>query len=402
MYLVKRATIWLVGFLAPGLAVAQTSVFQPGYVIRAEAPNDTIRGYVDTFFAVEKKGVIVFRNTQDAATEQTFTATQLTAAGAGTQEVYVTRQIPIGDTLQPRILQVVVSGEASLFKTHSNEQQARYFVERRSGQTMPLRRGQHLQVLQNVLIGCTALSTDLTANRARYSYQLDDLRRAVQQYNACTTSMLTEQVYSGPPKPGTQLGVRLGMQSSQIYYPESADLFNSQKPKAHFAPSVGVFLKLGLSSRFAFVPELLFGQSSSTQSVTIRPGASNDYYTIQKEMGASYVRLPLTLRYTLGRPGRRFRPYLEGGYVMGMAVNTKSHYSQIPAGSVGIDRTIREDYTVERLMLGSYIGAGIDFYSPVGVWGLSARVEGLSLNSSYIYNYIYVDSRCLTLTYSWH
>lgn len=396
----KRAAI-IVGFLLPGLSIAQTSIFHPGYIVRTEAPTDTVRGYVDTFFAAEKKGIVRFRTTQDAATEQTFTAAQLAAAGAGTQEVYVTRQIPIGDRLQPRFLQVVVSGEASLFKTQSNEQQARYFIEQRGKQTMPLRRGQYLQVLQNTLAGCSAIAKAITSNRTRYSYQLDDLRRAVQQYNACTTPPQPEQVYSGPPKPGKQLGVRVGMQSSAIYYPQGKELFNNQKPETHLDPTVGIFWKLNLSPRIAFVPELLYGRSRSTQSVTIRPGASNDYYIIQQEIEASYVRLPFTMRYTFGRPGRRVRPYLEGGYVAGAAFGTKSRYAQIPAGTVNVDRTRTEDYTVERLMLGYHAGAGIDFHSSFGVWGISARAESLSLNSSYVVSYIYVDTRCLTLTYTW-
>ncbi|QNP51228.1 PorT family protein [Hymenobacter qilianensis] len=369
MYLVKRATIWLVGFLAPGMAVAQTSVFQPGYVIRAEAPADTIRGYVDTFFAVEKKGVIMFRTTQDAATAQTFTAAQLTAAGTGTQEVYVTRQIPIGDSLQPRFLRVVVRGEASLFITESGEQRARFFIERQGGQAMPLRRGQQLQVLNSVLAGCLALDfADTPANNRAYRYQLDDFKQAVQKYNACKPAQQREQLFSGPPKPGNQVGMRLGVQNSQLYYPDEP-IFYNQKPTSGLSPALGVFVKFNLGHRVAIVPELLYGRSNNSFSVVKRVGATSFYYTNTMETQASYVRLPLTLRYTFSRPGRLLRPYIEVGGAGGLVFGAQSLFilvnSELAGGTLG--RT--QKYSVGRNLLGYHGGAGVDFYSPIGIWG---------------------------------
>jgi hypothetical protein len=71
-------------------------------------------------------------------------------------------------------------------------------------------------------------------------------------------------------------------------------------------------------------------------------------------------------------------------------------------GAVGGDKTITDQYPIERTLRGYSGGGGLDFHSPVGVWGLSVRLDALSLNN---YNpnleHLYADNQALTFTYSW-
>jgi hypothetical protein len=304
--------------LAAGKAAAQKQLFNPGYIVLAASPADTLRGEVDLYAADKARPRIQFRTAAGAVS--TYSIDELAAAGDASGLSYRRCSVPVGDAQKPVLLQVLAAGKINLYLDPTASLPALYYLEKAGYGVMPLKRGQFVQVLQTSFADCPTASTTV-ASGGNYEYSGTALRRYVTNYNRClapqqapapATSAIAPSATASAAKEPIRWMVQAGVARVSFFYP-----FTTRKEAmpGPLVPTVGLLFSLPINSHLAFLTGCTYTSFRSDQTFETRTYTGNNYVqTEHYESKGMLFRWPLLARVTLRRPERVWRPYLQGGF----------------------------------------------------------------------------------------
>ncbi|RTQ47172.1 PorT family protein [Hymenobacter gummosus] len=362
--------------------------------MRSAAPTDTIRGYVDTYRGTHRWGFVRFRATPDGATEVLHTRELQAVGTADGRQVLRTRPVS-GDSL--RLLEVVADGPLNLYYGYSPRADVDFFLQQNGGEVLPLRRTQFLPVLQSVMAGCPTLAVNGGKQRLQYARQ--PLAQLVDAYNRCSTVAGKAHRYPGARPPRPEIGVRAGLQRSQLWYEDNGHAFGYQKPDANTNFTGAVQLTLPIGGSFRAVVEGAYSQAHSYVQVHDLPRASVNYFTRSADLKASYLQVPLMLRWQVGREGRLVRPFVEAGGGLNVVLNYRAWYTETP--DVSYDKADAYDLGMDRVQFMVRGGGGVDVRTPIGKLGVALHTQRVSIGSPREKTAFRLLQSDLSLSYMW-
>ncbi|MBD2713986.1 hypothetical protein KBK19_02950 [Microvirga sp. STR05] len=379
--------------LFPLLATAQQSIFQPGYIVRRTAPTDTVRGYVDVLRATRILGQVRFRATPDATVE-TLRAAQLSAAGTTDGRQAFRARLITGDSL--RILEVISSGPLSLYTGYTPLPAVDFMLEQAGSNVLPLARNQFEPMLQNVVAQCPGL---VVADRGkqRLLYARTPLAKMVNQYNDCQPTTVPNRYYPGARNPVT-LGIRAGLQRSQLWYLDNNHDFGYRRPSSNMNLTAALQLVLPIGGGFRAVVEGIYTKAHSYVVVRDRPTAAVNYFVRSADLKAELLQIPLMLRWQVGRNERRLHPYLEGGGGISYLLNSRAWYQAIPEASY--DKPSAYDLGMDKWHILVRGGGGITYRTSIGLLDLGFHVQSMNIESPTERTQYKLQQSDLSLTYS--
>ncbi|OON68238.1 hypothetical protein [Hymenobacter sp. CRA2] len=389
----RRSLLILSALAFPALSFAQSTFFQPGYIVRTGAPNDTVRGYLDAYHATRRVGFVRFRPSLDAPAE-TLRARDLAAAGtADRRQAFRTRMVN-GDSL--RILELITAGPLNLYTGYSPRSDVDFMIEQTGGELLPLSRAQYEPVLKGVLAGCPSLTTDNSQPRLHYARV--SLGRRIDRYNRCQPDVSAR--YFPGSKQRTELSIRVGSQRSQFWSVYKNQDFGFKKPAPATDITGAVQLAVPIGGSLKAVVEASYSRARSFTQVHDMPRAATNYFTRSIDLQAQLLQVPIMLRWQLGRDAQRVRPYLEGGGGLSMVLSHRAWYSEIP--DVPTDRPDAYELGMSPVTGFSRGGAGVVCRTPIGNVGVAFHTQRLSTSSPNEKSYSYrLRQSDLSLTYAW-
>ncbi|UYZ58155.1 hypothetical protein [Hymenobacter latericus] len=358
--------------LGARLASGQSPLFQPGYIVRAGAPADTVRGYLDVYRATTRLGYIRFQATPEAPVEKLRARHLLAAGTADLRQAFRSRQLS-GDSL--RLLEVVASGPLSVYTGYVANSPADYLLGEADKPLLPLARPQFLPVLQGVVANCPTLNLR-DRKRARLQYGRQPIGQVVTEYNRCATPAATARYYPGSGMQRLHFGAQGGVQHSRFWLVEKDMPFGNQRPTTT-SYTAGASLVWVFSGHLQAALEVNYSRLGTTAQVRERPNAANNYFLRTAELELEALQIPLLGRWQFGRPERRLHLYAEGGGTHIQVLSYRARVSETP--EVATDRPYAYNLSMNANSLASRFGAGLTYRSKLGRWGLAAHRQSALL-----------------------
>ncbi|AYA37774.1 hypothetical protein D3Y59_12385 [Hymenobacter oligotrophus] len=373
------------------LVLGQSPLFQPGYIVRADAPADTVRGYVDVYRATTRLGYIRFQATPEAPIEKLRARYLLAAGTADMRQAFRSKQLS-NDSV--RLLEVIASGPLSLYTGYVANSPADYLLGEANQPLLPLTRPQFLPVLQGVVANCATLNLR-DRRRARLQYSREPLGKVVDEYNRCVAPR-TSRYYPGSGLLRPRLSIQAGLQRNLMWYEEKGRLFGNQRAET-VSYIVGAGAVLPLHSNLHGVVEAQYIRPAAVIQVRERPGAMANYYQRTLDLKVHALQLPLLLRLQPGRPERRFHGYAEGGGGVFLVLSRRARITDTP--EVSTDRPYAYDLPMRNNGFMIRAGAGVNHRSSWGTLGLGAHWQNNYIGSTLISGYG-LKQTSVVLTYS--
>ncbi|GAA4375555.1 hypothetical protein [Hymenobacter koreensis] len=390
-----------------GVSLAQ-SEFRPGYIV--PLTGDTLRGEVDFRGAQRNSTVARFRATA-TATPESFQPDRLRGYGFRNGKVYEAQTLtPPNGTAARYFAEVLEQGKMSLYYLTDAKGKELYYVAVQGQEPVLLEKRTEKVVLEagttserkvmqeNNLYRATlaSLMTDCPAVRVgliRLSYAESKLRETVRSYNACVgSSPAPRAVQSG--KQRVVFGLTAGVNKSSLTYSSST---TTDEKDDYTSPIFGLTLSKNLSRQ----NDRISGQAALLHEHVkfTTPRRPNSFWSTPSRSiyDASYLRLPISVRYTF--PTGAVRPFVQIGFTNAYAYklknqeqvqlggpdnygplqtgeNVQRRYEQALNGGLGL-KTERIDKRDVSLLL--QVERGNGFSEATGVRTRLVRVHGLLL-----------------------
>ncbi|GAA4362360.1 hypothetical protein GCM10023185_30210 [Hymenobacter saemangeumensis] len=392
--MIQRSATFL--FLALLLTVGATQVqaqknFKPGYIVRPE--GDTLRGEIDQRGPQRMASICVFRPSADAAATE-YKPSMLKAYGLKDGAQYEGWQLPavfipastVTTTLTPSapptegFLQVLARGRATLYAMPGNDAFGRFFYKQgEKSLTELVQIKQFVEVKEN-LAGqvitkrveardypfrkelATAFADCAEVLPLINSAELTDSRlvKLFTVYNNCSAAAPVP-VMSAPRTTRRQWSFMAGAQQGSLEFSDRGTM--SLKSGWGAVYGLGLYLNPArFNSNLGFRLEALYqSQAYGVQYKRTHPVTGNSV-SHDAQISQSTLRLLVMLRYTL--PGRKLRPYLQGGLEVAFALKQQARITASDDVPVGIPTASSRELDLRGYGLGPILGLGLQF--PLG------------------------------------
>jgi hypothetical protein len=364
------AMVSLLVLTCPILSLAQAD-FRPGYIV--SLTGDTLRGEL-TYSGAQRSALVCRFRPAPTAPATSYNAGQLRGYGFPGNKVYEARALSRPDSsgyvLPPRpvFLEVLTAGPVTLYYYQNLKAQEQFYVA--TSASGPVQELVHTSevvsasvnnyyrennrfrgTLAEVFAACPSVQQSV----ASLPFKLSALVAIVQRYNRCvqpatTSAPVAEAAAVARRRGRLTAGLLLGGQLSQQV------LQDDDSPVAgtitgSIAPAGGLGLQLSLpalNDRLALRLEALYEWQKYDGII-----GNNTFYTYndaQVRVGASYLRVPLLLRYIF--PTRRVQPFLQAGLAYNRLLSHEQEYQfrfALSNGSMGyappqpLTLTVRND-----------------------------------------------------------
>lgn len=358
-----------VAVLTAGAARAQSQHLLPGYVVLATAPTDTLRGEVDLRRINRPEAQVLFRAGVTSG-PRSYGLSEVLAAGQANGAQFRRCIVPREGTNAPALLEVLVSGPASLYADRTGRLPATYYLDKPGVAPMPLKNPQFVQVLRTAFADCPTVDTQVALG-GRYVYAADDLRRYVVNYNRCMYPKAPVQASASKPQPlRLHWAAQVGVAQVQFFYPY---VLRRQAVAGPLGPTGGAFAWLEFNRYLGLTAGLTL--SSLRSDNTVSQLIPNDYLqTMRYRTKGSLLRLPVAVRGTLRPAGAAWRPYVQlGGHIsriMSGGLHWNNSYSGPGAPQApqefdiyygGIGGGVQAEAGLLLRCPGGYLGAGLRY-----------------------------------------
>lgn len=414
------------GFAGVPIVQAQAD-FRPGYVV--PLTGDTLRGEVAYSGAQRSARLCRFRPSATAPTTS-YNAGQLRGYGFPGSKVYETRTLSFPDSsgyalpLRPTFLEVLTAGPVTLYYLLNTRGQEQFYVA--TSAAKPVQELIHTSevaaasinnyyrennrfrgTLAEVFAACPSVQQAV----ANLPFKFSALVAIVQRYNRCVqptaaSAPAAEAAAVARRRGKLAAGVLLGGQVSQQVLKDD-DSPVTGTIAGSIAPAAGLGLQLSLpalNERLALRLEALYERQKYDGVI-----ANNTFYSYkdaQVNINASYLRVPLLLRYVF--PTRRLQPFLQAGLAYNRLLSYQQEYQYrfaLSNGGMGYTQAQPLTLTVHNNEL-SFIGALGAQLPNVGhrTLGLEARAErgsgmfATATNNNYVLHYYLLLSYSLSKT----
>ncbi|HEX8351104.1 MAG TPA: hypothetical protein VF598_14165 [Hymenobacter sp.] len=304
---------FLVLLFIPTASVFGQADFRPGYIVLLT--GDTLRGQIKTASTQHNLRQCAFRATDNAPSVE-YTPKQLKGYGLpNDKQHYLSAVIAISDTSQAAyFLEVLVRGSVTLLYASNNGHDPRFFLQKTTGSREELKLikrtvdlggrtyvqeiRQYQQVLLTSFADCPALASAI--KQARFGE--NSLAQIVERYNTCigSTAISNTTATRGIK---AQFGVLAGaalIGNMRINSASGLGYYNA-KLSDKLTPIAGLQLGLNnarLNRRLWFYLSAYYQQRSYKGQAAVGAEATSSvdqHYDLAYK--ASFIRLPLTLRY---------------------------------------------------------------------------------------------------------
>jgi hypothetical protein len=367
-------------------------VFKPGYVV--PVGRDTLRGQVRTQGPQRTVRECVFRSGPDAAST-TYLPTDLQGYGLTGGPRFRRGRVPrsSADTTSAlRFQEVLVQGPATLLYAPDENSNFHFFLQMASapgakpqelriiqrrleqdGRIFTQTINEYQQILRSSLVGCPAISNDISRLRFGESYFTDIVRR----YNACLApAAVVAAEPAGKVKLTATVLAGLAFQQRMMLEEENGQRKYNVKLNAPNVPVVGLQFGLynpRLSRHFSLALGAFFERRNYQGFL---PGRVVNVFTNEDHTdvayGADFIHIPLSLRCDIGES--KLRPFLEAGVSEDVRINERDN--SVTVYYQGNRPTERSELFDEpnKLILGYVLGGGVSTHW-AGGHNVAVRVQ---------------------------
>ncbi|MDX5417803.1 MAG: PorT family protein [Hymenobacteraceae bacterium] len=350
----KQLYILLFTLLVSSSVIAQAN-FQPGYILMADGSKQV--GQLDYKSDRQHARSITFKSSSDAVSTK-YSPNELAGYGFEEGKRYESANVMGPDSLpQQNFLEVLVKGGTSLYFMKTEESIDRFFIRKNGGALQELsqekRRIQeesgakytttlkhYVGTLNYLFLDCPTVQPQLERTRLEQA----SLIKLVSAYNTCTAPAQEQFVKEAKSGLIIEKGLVIGASITNanfssgnyfsFFYLEDSDI------AASVDVSGGIFFNIGASKineNFRLHTGAMFYRYSGTGKFE-RHQSAEQYDKFHYEFEASYLKIPVMVRYTL--PGKKIQPFLSAGLQNGFLL---SGSSQVEKESKWHDRTTIEN-----------------------------------------------------------
>ncbi|PTX10710.1 outer membrane protein with beta-barrel domain [Pontibacter mucosus] len=359
--------------------------FREGYII---LKGDTIRGLVDYRGDPKSARVASFKSSPSGEIH-TYTSEDISGYGFDKEsKLFVSKLIPSSDSTgsvgQKVFLSILARGRVTLYYYRDTYRENHYYLEKdtllaelvettyrktdpATGRTFVGTNKQYTAVLNTVLSDCQSLTTD-QINSVILAHR--SLIHIINKYNECLGGNSRSYQHQKEKAKVTLGPVLLYSQAELIFKDEPVltQMHFQNKKLMGGGLSINLVLpelseKLSLQANLLYIPYKYSDTYTTTGEFSYRHDVALDL---------AYLKLPLQVRYTY--PKGKFRPFINTGFMVGVAV--KADYTNW-ATSVR-DENFRHKYSpiaFRDLTQGLTAGAGLATTLNGHTLSLEARIE---------------------------
>jgi len=368
----KNIAFTLLFLLAAGTALAQSNLFERGYVILNN--RDTLFGYVkDLTIRTDLYLSVTFSDNEAGENPVTYSPSEVIEYYYEPGLCFLSREIELKDESGRRFLQCLVKGYASLYYYETVEGSV-YFLEKEGEPLQFLEKHPEdprlmdqpsVEKMRDFVSGCPEVMEKVNT----LSNQSKDLIRFIRQYNRCSGDDQEMVLY----KPGKEKSFRVGVTAGF----NLADLTVQGNTNYHDANlQVGMGFNLGVGFEFYFMKRF----SAKMKVMWVSYNASiwdypvDDPDTTFREddvlINFSYIDFPVQLRFNLTQ--NRINTFIFGGFWYGILVEQDIAVQSTSEGKSGV-----YPLDLDKLKRGYTGGLGISIPS--------SRRSEISFEVGYIY-----------------
>jgi hypothetical protein len=370
--LIKTISFTLLFLLAAGTALAQSNLFEQGYVILDN--RDTLFGYVKDL-AVRKDLYlsVTFSDNQAGANPVIYSPYEVIEYYYEPGLCFLSREIEVKDESGRRFLQCLVKGYASLYYYETVERSG-YLLEK-EGEPLQFLEEQpddprlmdqpSAEKMRDFISGCPELMEKVKTLSSRGK----DLIRLIRQYNRCSRADQEIVLY----KPGKEKPFRVGV-TAGINLSDLTVQGNTNYHDANLKVGMGFNLGVGFECYFMkrFSAEMKVMWVSYNASLWDYPVDDPDTTFREDDVliNFSYIDFPVQLRFNLNQ--NRIKTFVFGGFWYGILLE-----QDIAVQSTREERSGVYPLDLDRLKRGYTGGLGIAIPS--------SRRSEISFEIGYIY-----------------
>jgi hypothetical protein len=284
-------------------------------------------------------------------TIMTYTPYEVSEYGFKDGRVFRAREIRMNDTIKRVFLELLVKGKMNLY-FYKGLKYRSYYLEKDSGELIPLPKdGKNTgdPYFRNILDNATHDCAKLTDHLNLINYRTKTLSSYVEAYNTCKAVEF----------PYFKYGIMAGFETTTLLIPSSigVDFLKDNKIESDESFTISLFMDYPIGKKgLSFHPEFQFVRNN------FKYHQYNYKYEATMVINTICINFPLMIRYTVPISEKKFRPYVNAGFVASFLLKNESLILETTIKDEVIisDKYYRADLLGDQYA-GYITGAGVQF-----------------------------------------